>query len=125
MKAGRIVAWAYGLTMACMTFAMGYMLGSGTSATQVQVTMTEPVQIMQIAETPSLETETQLLDLNTATQADLEALPGIGPELARRILEYRQVCGGFRSVEQLTEVQGIGEKRFEALKDMVQTGGTS
>lgn len=59
------------------------------------------------------------VNLNTATAADLDALPGIGPALAERILAYRQQHGGFRKVEQLLDVAGIGPKTFEELRDLV------
>jgi len=60
-----------------------------------------------------------LLDLNTATVAQLDALPGVGPVLAQRLVEYRTANGGFRSVDQLREVDGIGESRFQKLKELV------
>jgi competence protein ComEA len=56
------------------------------------------------------------LSLATATAEQLEQLDGIGPTLAKRIVDYRQQHGGFRSLDELKEVEGIGEKRFEALK---------
>lgn len=56
------------------------------------------------------------VSLATATVEQLDALDGIGPTLAERILAFRDRKGGFRSIEQLREVEGIGEKRFEALK---------
>lgn len=59
------------------------------------------------------------LSLSTASQAQLEELDGIGPALAARILEYRQANGGFRSVDELREVEGIGEKRFASLRAAV------
>jgi competence protein ComEA len=55
--------------------------------------------------------------LATATVEQLDTLEGIGPALAKRIVDYRTEHGGFRSVGQLKEVSGIGEKRFEALKE--------
>jgi competence protein ComEA len=60
-----------------------------------------------------------LLNLNTATAAQLEELPGIGPVLAAAILDERERRGGFRSVNELREVRGIGEKRFADLRDRV------
>jgi competence protein ComEA len=60
------------------------------------------------------------ISLGTATQAQLEELDGIGPTLAARIIEYRDANGGFRSVEELGEVSGIGEVRLEALRQAVQ-----
>jgi competence protein ComEA len=60
------------------------------------------------------------ISLSNATQAQLEQLDGIGPALAGRIIQYREQHGGFRSIDQLQEVSGIGDKRFQALKGSVQ-----
>jgi competence protein ComEA len=57
------------------------------------------------------------LNLNTATKEELVALPGIGPAKAQAILDYRAAHGGFKSVDELKDVKGIGAKRFEKLKD--------
>ena len=57
--------------------------------------------------------------LSTAAPAELEALDGIGPALAQRIVDWRQEHGGFSSVEDLLEVPGIGEAKLEALRDQV------
>lgn len=59
------------------------------------------------------------LDLNLASQADLEELPGIGPVLATAILSERERRGGFESVADLRGVRGIGEKRFADLRELV------
>jgi competence protein ComEA len=59
------------------------------------------------------------LSLASATPEQLDAIDGIGPTLARRIVEYRTQHGGFRSVDELRQVEGIGEKRFESLRDAV------
>ena len=65
-----------------------------------------------------MEPGSGLIDLNQATAEQLdEHLPGVGEVLARRIVEYREANGGFRSVEQLRDVTGIGERRFAELKD--------
>jgi competence protein ComEA len=60
------------------------------------------------------------ISLASATQAQLEELDGIGPTLAARILEYRDEHGGFRSIAELGEVDGIGEVRLAALREAVQ-----
>jgi competence protein ComEA len=60
-----------------------------------------------------------LVNLNTATVADLAKLPGIGPAVAARIVEYRQKNGGFKKAEELMNVKGIGEKTFLKLKPLV------
>ena len=59
------------------------------------------------------------VNLNVATVADLQKLPGIGPALAARIIEYRQKNGGFKKIEELMNVQGIGEQSFLKLKALV------
>lgn len=60
------------------------------------------------------------LDLNAATPAQLETLPGVGEVLAARIAEFRQTHSGFRSIDQLREVTGIGERKFADLRDKVR-----
>jgi competence protein ComEA len=59
---------------------------------------------------------TAVVNINTATQAQLESLPGLGAKAAERILEYRQKNGQFKKVEDLMNVKGIGEKSFLRLK---------
>ena len=59
------------------------------------------------------------VNLNTATLADLDTLPGVGPVLAQRILDAREAQGGFKAVADLRKVEGIGAARFEQLKDLV------
>lgn len=59
------------------------------------------------------------LDLNLATAADLEQLPGIGPVIASRILDWREEHGRFDDVGQLREISGIGERTFAALSELV------
>ncbi len=59
------------------------------------------------------------VNLNSATEAQLEALPGIGPSLAKGIIDERTRLGGFRSVDDLKRVRGIGERRFADLRPLV------
>jgi competence protein ComEA len=60
------------------------------------------------------------LDLNRATEQDFIALPGIGPVLAGRIVEYRKEAGGFHQVEDLRDVKGIGKKKFDRIRNLVR-----
>jgi competence protein ComEA len=60
------------------------------------------------------------VSLATATAEDLDSLDGIGPTLAQRIVQYRQAHGGFHSVDELRQVDGIGDKRFQQLKKALQ-----
>jgi competence protein ComEA len=60
-----------------------------------------------------------ILNLNTATVKELDALPGVGPVLAKRIVEFRQKKGGFRRVEELLAVPGISERKWKAIRDKI------
>ena len=62
------------------------------------------------------------LNLNTATKDELVALSGIGPAKAQAILDYRLQHGGFKSVEELKDVKGIGARQFEKLKSELTVG---
>jgi competence protein ComEA len=68
---------------------------------------------------------TQIVNVNTASAADFEALPGIGPKMAARIIEYRQKNGPFKKVEELMNVRGLGEKNFLKLKAQLTIGAPS
>ena len=59
------------------------------------------------------------LSLNAASAEQFDSLPGIGPTLADRIIQFRDAQGGFSSVDQLNDVSGIGDKLFAGLKDLV------
>lgn len=60
------------------------------------------------------------IHLSTATPEQLDEVDGIGPTLAERIIEYRDTHGGFRSIQELAEVEGIGEKRLATLREALQ-----
>ena len=61
----------------------------------------------------------QSVNINTATATELEALPGVGLAMAARIIEHRQKIGGFKKIEDLMNVKGIGEKMFLNLKPLI------
>ena len=66
---------------------------------------------------------TAKVNVNTATAEQFAALPGVGPKLGARIVEYRQKAGGsFKSVQELMNVRGIGEKNFAKLQAHLTTG---
>ncbi|MGO0155364.1 helix-hairpin-helix domain-containing protein [Leuconostoc mesenteroides] len=63
--------------------------------------------------------DSEVVNLNTATVVELQTLDGIGIKKAEQIIAYRDEHGGFKAIEEIKQVSGIGEKRFEALKDKV------
>lgn len=71
-------------------------------------------------DTPSLAA--RRLDLNAATQAELELLPGIGPATAKAIVDFRTQCGGFKSIEDLDRVPGIGPKTLDRVRPYLRLG---
>lgn len=86
---------------------------------------TAPVTVTSAShETEATSTmQNSLLNINTATHAQLSALPGIGETLAGRIVTYRNNHGSFQSVEQLLNVDGIGTGKLNTILDMITTGG--
>jgi competence protein ComEA len=62
---------------------------------------------------------TPAINVNTASSADLQKLPGVGPAMAARTIEYREKNGGFKKLEDLMNVKGVGEKTFLKLKPLV------
>jgi competence protein ComEA len=60
------------------------------------------------------------ININQASAEELEELPGIGPTLAERIVAYREKRGGFRGLEELKQVSGIGEKKFAEIRDLIE-----
>ena len=65
------------------------------------------------------------ININTATQAELEALPRIGPSVAKGIVDFRTRNGNFKKIEDLMKVRGVGEKIFQQIKDLITVGQES
>jgi competence protein ComEA len=90
------------------------LLGLAVAATAAPVPQTKTSPAAKAAASAA-----RPIDLNAATASQLEALPGIGPATAKRIVEYREKNGGFKKIEELMNVRGIGEKSFLKLKSLV------
>ncbi len=78
-----------------------------------QAPAADPVPVAPVAKTASK------LNLNRASADELQALPGVGPVLAQRMVEWRQAHGRYRSVDDLQDVKGIGKKRLAQLRPLV------
>jgi len=120
-------------------FLAGFFAGRNLNRTPVQIqnlsaatpvsgsaTREEPSDPIADATQAALETEVEavgIININTATSEQLQTLPGIGPTYAQRIIDYREEHGPFRTVGELMNISGIGEKRLEAIWDLVTTGG--
>lgn len=109
---------------------LGFFLGRNLTRGDVMVSLpesmyTEPTQASTAAsvETTGAEEVSFPLDINQADSEALQALPGIGEVLAGRIISYRDENGPFSSPDQLMNVEGIGEKRLEAILDYITIGG--
>lgn len=136
MKIGKAEWAAILVTLTLLSFAAGFFFGRSTVPSAVQVEGAVPVESPYSApveaspaasENVPEETEPQPspevefpIDLNSADASQLEALPEIGPVLAQRIVDYREESGGFSSIEELKNVSGIGDKTYDAIKNLVK-----
>lgn len=115
------------ITCVFAAFVVGFFAGRNLDHTPVQISQL-PAALTEAAETQMPEqdtapTESGIININTATAQQLQSLPGIGEVLAQRIIDYRNTNGDFQAIEELTQVSGIGTKRFEAIWDMITVGG--
>ena len=100
-------------------FAIGAMVVMALALTSALYAQAAPAPARGTNDKPAKATSSSPINLNTASVAELQGLPGVGPSMATRILEYRQKNGGFKKIEDLMNVKGIGEKSFLKLKPLV------
>jgi len=103
-------------------------LSDGQKITVYEMTQAVPTENSTLFSAPagssqstekSSSTQGGLININTADQSEIESLPGIGPALAERIIQYREENGLYRVPEDIKNVSGIGEKRYEEIKDKI------
>ena len=90
-----------------------------TDGQKILIPIIEQAQTATNSTASSSSQTTGKVNLNTADATALDTLPGIGPAYAKRILDYRTSHGGFKSIEELTQISGIGDKTMEKLRDLV------
>lgn len=104
-----------------LCFALGYFAARGTERSVSVERGTAYELPAELTEEPEGKEKqgTRRIDLNTATQSELETLPGIGSVLAENIIQYRTEHDGFSSVDELKEVSGIGGDTLENLREYI------
>ena len=125
------------LTLLFASFTLGFLAGRSTAPGDVIITQLpqvtqapdrampvlppEPAETISSSRDASVSEQENsgLININTATAAQLDTLPGIGPVLAQRIIDYRQANGPFTSLSQLMLVEGIGEKRLADILPLI------
>lgn len=113
------------LTFIFAAFAGGLFLGRNFNHSPVSVSALPHGETTAGIQTISTEesTEPEIVNINTATAEQLMTLPGIGEVLANRIIAYRDANGPFESLAELSNVEGIGDKKLESILDHITIGG--
>lgn len=117
------------VTVLFVGFTLGLFVGRNSGSGTVTLAVSPQMQTAPTtaataaAETVPEETVSFPVNINTADADTLTALPGIGRVLAERIVAYRRQNGSFRAIEEITKVEGIGEKKAEAILDLITIGG--
>ena len=102
------------ITAAFICLLLGVFLGRNSNKIYVQLQ-----DIQNAPSQPTLAQSPARININTATSQQLQTLPGIREVLAQRIIDYRETYGNFNSIEELMNVSGIGEKKFDDIKEFI------
>ena len=109
-----------GCTVIFVTFTVAFFIGRSSVHAVIATERVPEAGVSDVpAATASLPEVQTRINLNTAQAIELETLPGIGAVLAERIIRFREENGGFLSTEQLMDVEGIGEVKYQELKDLI------
>lgn len=99
------------------TPAQSIVTPSETKIPESSPVLSQPIQSNDAVQQQSPASAT--VNINAATAQELDSLPGIGPTYAQRIIDYRTSNGGFKSIEEIKKVKGIGDKTFEKFEDKI------
>ena len=110
------------VSLLCVGFLLGFYLGRNGAGSDVHISKL-PSQSVSSDTTDESLPQIEVVNINTATLDQLQTLPGIGPVLAQRIIDYREANGPFKNPADLAQVEDIGKKRLEAILDYNTTGG--
>lgn len=126
MKLQKSEIWAVGITAALFLLLLGFQYGARRAPAEITVTElgTPAPTAVEMAEKPEPPADAPI-NINTADEAALRTLQGVGEVLAQRIVDYRAEHGPFQSVDELTNVKGIGSGILETNRERLTTGGTS
>lgn len=113
MKLQKSEIWAVGITAALFLLLLGFQYGARRAPAEITVTELGAPAPTEMVEKPEPPADAPI-NINTADEAALRTLQGVGEVLAQRILDYRAEHGAFRTVDELTNVKGIGSGILEA-----------